>query len=239
MRIRTLAMLGLLIALILSNSLSALAAPAQLPLAQGKTDEITKGDQTNKVEEASSAAPDAPAVATLDDVQQAVVQIVAVGTFRDPKEGLQANAAGAGSGFIIDPTGIAVTNNHVVTGAAFLKVFVAGEEEPRNARVLGVDECSDLAVIDIEGEGFAYLEWYKASLKVGLEIYAAGFPLGDPEYTLTRGIVAKAKAKGQTSWASVDHVIQHDAETNPGNSGANSHPGWSSACHSLCWRQRE
>ncbi|MGH2621494.1 MAG: S1C family serine protease, partial [Anaerolineales bacterium] len=76
------------------------------------------------------------AVSSLEDVKQAVVQIVAEGTFIDPEFGLQVNAAGSGSGFIIDPSGIAVTNNHVVTGAALLKVYVAGEQDPRNARVL-------------------------------------------------------------------------------------------------------
>jgi serine protease Do len=132
---------------------------------------------------------------------------------------MQLNAAGSGSGFIIDESGIAVTNNHVVTGAALLKVYVGGEDTPRNAKILGVSECSDLAVIDIDGDGFPYLEWYEGDINVGLDVYAAGFPLGDPEFTLTRGIVSKAQAGGETSWASVDRVLEHDATINPGNSG--------------------
>ena len=158
-------------------------------------------------------------VDSLSDLESAVVQIEAVGTFVDPAEGLQLNAAGRGSGFIIDPSGIAVTNNHVVTGGGLYKVYVAGEEEPRSAKVLGVSECADLAVIDIQGDGFPYVEWYEGAIKVGLDVYAAGFPLGDPEFTMTRGIVAKEKANGKTSWASVSKVIQHDATINPGNSG--------------------
>ncbi|MCA9991231.1 MAG: trypsin-like peptidase domain-containing protein [Anaerolineales bacterium] len=167
----------------------------------------------------ATAAPVSGAVNNLQDVKNAVIQIVARGTFVDPEVGTLYNAAGSGSGFIIDPSGIAVTNNHVVTGAATLEVYVAGEDRPRNARVLGVSECSDLAVIDIDGDGFSYLEWYQGPIDVGLDVYAAGFPLGDPEYTLTRGIVSKARADGDTSWASVDAVIQHDATINPGNSG--------------------
>ncbi|HLF37656.1 MAG TPA: trypsin-like peptidase domain-containing protein [Anaerolineales bacterium] len=159
------------------------------------------------------------AVSSLEDVKQAVVQIVAEGTFIDPEFGLQVNAAGSGSGFIIDPSGIAVTNNHVVTGAALLKVYVAGEQEPRNARLLGVSECKDLAVIDIEGDGFAYLDWFDGTIGVGLQVYAAGFPLGDPEFTLTQGIVSKAQADGESDWASVNSVLEHDATINPGNSG--------------------
>jgi len=128
--------------------------------------------------------------------------------------------AGRGSGFIIDPSGIAVTNNHVVTGAGLLKVWVGGDTTKEyNARVLGVSECSDLAVIDIDGEDFPYLPWYEGTADVGLGVYAAGFPLGDPEYTMTNGIVSKAKADGETNWASVDSVIEHTAIINPGNSG--------------------
>jgi serine protease Do len=159
------------------------------------------------------------AITSLQDVRNAVIQIEAQGSFVDPQVGLQLNAAGFGSGFIIDESGIAVTNNHVVTGAALLRVYVGGESEPRNARVLGASECSDLAVIDLEGEGYPYLEWYEGAIPVGLDVYAAGFPLADPEYTLTRGIVSKERAGGESDWASVDYVVEHDATINPGNSG--------------------
>ncbi|MGQ9928101.1 MAG: S1C family serine protease [Chloroflexaceae bacterium] len=159
------------------------------------------------------------AIRSLDDVRKAVVQIEAEGSFVAPGEGTVFNVAGRGSGFIIDESGIAVTNNHVVTGSALLRVFVNGESRPRNARILGVSECSDLAVIDIDGNGYPFLEWYDGDIKVGLDVFAAGYPLGDPEFTLTRGIISKARANGETSWASVDNVVEHDATINPGNSG--------------------
>lgn len=159
-------------------------------------------------------------VSSLSDLKKATIQIESQGTFIDPEFGYMANAAGRGSGFIIDPSGIAVTNNHVVTGAALLKVWVGGDvNKVYNARILGVSECSDLAVIDIEGDGFPYLSWYDGAVNVGLEVYAAGFPLGDPEFTLTKGIVSKEKADGETSWASVDSVLEHTSTINPGNSG--------------------
>jgi serine protease Do len=180
------------------------------------------GEATSPPAQASEQPPPSGgsgAVSSLDDVKSALVQIEAQGTFIDPEVGLQVNAAGRGSGFIIDPSGIAVTNNHVVTGAALLKVWVGGESEPRNARILGVSECSDLAVIDIEGGDYPYLDWHPGDINVGLEVYAAGFPLGDPEFTLTKGIVSKAQAGGESDWASVDSVLEHDATINPGNSG--------------------
>jgi serine protease Do len=155
----------------------------------------------------------------LDGVKSATIQIEAQGSFVPPDIGAPVEFAGRGSGFIIDPSGLAVTNNHVVTGAALLKVWVGGESQSRNAKVLGVSECSDLALIDIDGDGYPYLQWYPDQAPVGLEVYAAGFPLGDPEYTLTKGIVSKARAGGDSGWASVDGVLQHDATINPGNSG--------------------
>jgi serine protease Do len=222
LRQRGLALL-LALALILSQSLSAFAAqPA--PFEQNSSDKGSdKGADAGAPglgsAEGQTEMPDAAdAINTLEDARQAVVQIEAVGKFVDPSEG-QMIAGGYGSGFIISPDGLAVTNNHVVTGGAIFKVSIAGEEEPRNARVLGVSECSDLAVIDIQGDGFPYLAWYDGKIKVGLDIYALGFPLGDPEYTMTRGIVSKEKASGESNWASVDQVLQHDANIDHGSSG--------------------
>jgi serine protease Do len=159
------------------------------------------------------------AISSIDNAKDGVIRIVATGSFQDPEVGLQLNAAGSGSGFIIDPSGIAVTNNHVVTGAATLEVYVGGSATPVNARVLGVSECADLAVIDLEGEGYPYFEWYPDDVAVNLDVRSAGFPLGTSEFTLTRGIVSQARADGETPWASVDSVLEHDARINPGNSG--------------------
>ncbi len=159
------------------------------------------------------------AAQSFQEAVPATVQIVAQGSFMDPEFGMQYNSAGAGSGFIIDPSGIAVTNNHVVTGAAFIQVYVQGRDKPLNAKVLGVSECSDLAVIDIDGDGYPYLDWNTGPVTLGTEVYALGYPLGDPRPTLTRGVVSKEDADGETSWASVDSVIEHDATINPGNSG--------------------
>lgn len=186
----------------------------------GEPAEVDTGDKIPDGDDTTAASVTSPLLVTsLEGVQSATIQIVAQGTFLDPEFGLLQNAAGSGSGFIIDESGIAITNNHVVTGAAFLEVYIGGSPEPHNARVVAVSECSDLAVIDIDGDGYNYMEWYSGEIVPGLDVYAAGFPLGDPEFTLTRGIVSKARAGGETEWASVDAVVEHDATINPGNSG--------------------
>lgn len=173
------------------------------------------------VEQKSTDNNRGQAVSSLEDLENAVIFIEFEGSFKDPYEGWQVNASGFGSGFIIDPSGIAVTNNHVVSGASNLKVWVSGEETPRNAVVLGVSECNDLAVIDIEGDGFDYLNWYDGDIKVGMDVFAAGYPgtAAGVDFTLTDGIVSKRSTDLDTEWASVKGVIAHTAKINPGNSG--------------------
>jgi len=153
------------------------------------------------------------AVANLDDLERAVVHIETEGTYREPSEGLKVDAEGSRTGFIIDPAGIAVTNNHVVAGANLLRVWISGETEPRSAVVLGTAECSDLAVIDIDGDGFKYLDWYEQEIKAGLDVYTAGFPISGAGigYTLTKGIVSKPQGSVNWTVASVDNIIEHTA----------------------------
>lgn len=159
------------------------------------------------------------AVTSVEDAKGAVVQIVAEGEFRDPEVGVVATA-GSGSGFIVDPSGIIVTNNHVVAGAGSLKVLVGGDDKEISAKVLGVSECNDLAVIQLDDEGpWPYLGFSSANPEPPTDVFALGFPLGDPEYTATKGVVSKAEADGNTNWASVASVIEHDANIQPGNSG--------------------
>ncbi len=179
-------------------------------------------------DESSSAAASAPASAAAAadgaisshlDAQQAVIQIVADGDYVPIGEGQAVQTSGAGSGFIIDPSGIAVTNAHVVEGAGSIEVFIGGDDKPVNARILGVSECNDLAVIDLEDDSYPFLAWNTDEPQVGTEVWAAGFPLGDPQYTLVDGSLAKNNADGDTGWASLDYSLQSTAQIQPGNSG--------------------
>ncbi len=174
--------------------------------------------------ESSTSAGSASAVAdgsvtSYKKAQQAVIQIVADGEYVDMSTGETVQSSGAGSGFIIDPSGIAVTNAHVVEGAGSIKVFIGGDDEPINAKILGVSECNDLAVIDLTGDGYTYVKWFTGTPELGTDVWAAGFPLGDPQYTLVDGSIAKNNADGDTSWASLDYSLQDTAQIQPGNSG--------------------
>lgn len=153
-------------------------------------------------------------------VQSATIQIQAQGTFIPSGTTDASESAGRGSGFIIDPSGIAITNNHVVVGAGTLKVWIGGDPSKQfNAKVLGASECLDLAVIQIDPGQYPYMAWRQGKIETALDVYSAGFPLGDPNFTMTRGIVSKADVPQDDSWASLDHVIEHDARIRGGNSG--------------------
>ena len=168
---------------------------------------------------ADSSAPSSQgAQQGIDGARPAVVRIEVEGSYVDPAEG-RVSAGGSGSGFIIDPEGHVVTNAHVVEGAGLVRVYVDGQDEPVTARVLGVSECNDLAVLDLTGEGFPYLAWQEEAIDTGTDVYVAGFPLGDPEFSMTRGIISKARADGDSSWASIPYALEHDAAIQPGNSG--------------------
>ena len=166
----------------------------------------------------STTSEEAQPIDSYKDVKQATVRLVARGNFWEVGAGEAVTDEWSGSGFIIDPSGLAMTNNHVVIGAQSLQAYVGGEVIPRNVKVIARDKCADVALIKISGKGFPFLAWDESEVDAGLDVYAAGFPLGDPEFTLTRGIVSKAKANGSTGISGSDR-IEHDATINPGSSG--------------------
>lgn len=121
-----------------------------------------------------------------------------------------------GSGFVINPAGYLVTNNHVVDGATEIRVKLAdGREFP--AQVVGRDTGTDLALLKIEVTGLPVIPLGDSSrLQVGEPVMAIGNPFGLEE-TVTTGIVsATGRVIGEGPY---DDFIQTDASINPGNSG--------------------
>lgn len=97
------------------------------------------------------------ALGGLDLVRSATVQIVPTGTFIDRELGQQANLASAGSGFVINEIGYRRPQQPRRDRCGLHRGLIDGSDEPLNAKVLGVSECSDLAVIDIDGDGYPAL----------------------------------------------------------------------------------
>jgi serine protease Do len=139
--------------------------------------------------------------------------------FRERQRRGRQEVTGAGSGFVVDPAGFIVTNNHVVGSATRVVVSLQdGTEYP--ARVVGSDELTDIALLRIEPRGGTPLPTVgfggSAGLRIGQWVLAAGNPFGLGG-TVTAGIVS---ARGREIGAGpFDDFIQTDAAINPGNSG--------------------
>jgi serine protease Do len=131
-------------------------------------------------------------------------------------DGDRGPSQGMGSGFIVDPSGIVLTNAHVVDGAEEVTVRTVDRREYR-AKVLGTDKATDVAVLKIDAKNLPAVRLGDASkLRVGEWVVAIGAPYG-LEHTVTSGIVS-AKSRSLPG-DSVVGFIQTDAAVNPGNSG--------------------
>jgi serine protease Do len=121
-----------------------------------------------------------------------------------------------GSGFIVDPRGYILTNNHVVKDATKIKVKLQDGRE-LTGTVVGTDPKTDLAVIKVQANNLPVLKLANSDqVKVGEWVLAFGSPFG-LEQTMTAGIIS---AKGRVIGAgNYDNFLQTDAAINPGNSG--------------------
>ncbi|HEX2940271.1 MAG TPA: trypsin-like peptidase domain-containing protein [Rhodopila sp.] len=125
--------------------------------------------------------------------------------------------AGAGSGFIIDPSGIIVTNNHVVDRADKIVVSLTnGQQLP--AKVVGRDELTDVAVIKVQSnQSLPSVTWGDSrKAEVGDWILAAGNPFGLGGSVSVGIVSAEGRDLGSGPF---DNFLQLDAPINPGNSG--------------------
>jgi Do/DeqQ family serine protease len=123
-----------------------------------------------------------------------------------------------GSGVIVDPSGLVVTNYHVIEGMTEVKAALSDKRE-FEAQIVLRDPRSDLAVLRLKGgENFPVLELGDSdALEVGDFVIAIGNPFGVGQ-TVTQGIVS-ALARTQVGISDLGFFIQTDAAINPGNSG--------------------
>ncbi|HLR16076.1 MAG TPA: trypsin-like peptidase domain-containing protein [Bacillota bacterium] len=189
------------------------------------------GEQTTQVDPTDPNI--APVVAEdadesdLSHVSEAVVGIINLqnNSVWDPQQ-----EAGSGSGIVYkkeNSKAYIVTNNHVVKNASEVEVDLNNEKRVQ-AKVIGVDELTDLAVLEVDGEHFPTVASLGSSddLQVGSPVYAIGNPLGvDFSGSVTKGIISglnrpvKVDTTGDRTPDWVMEVIQTDAAINPGNSG--------------------
>lgn len=160
-------------------------------------------------------------VANPADVAEKVIpSVVCIQNLQRMGRGGQVSTAGEGSGIVLSTDGYIVTNAHVVDGAAALKI-VLSNESVHEAKLIGSDAATDLALIKIDTTGLVAAELGDSSeLRVGEYVLAVGNP-GGMEFSssVTMGIVSAIDRPLTISEGYTMNTIQTDAAINPGNSG--------------------
>ena len=226
------------------------AAPSAAPVLAGPLDTsaATKTSPTGGIDLAAATLPAALTpnqqsrrTPVVDAVHRAAPSIVSI--FSEQKPQPQYNPFGffglddddesgrtsLGSGVIVDPRGLVVTNEHVVAGAARIRVLLAdGRELP--ATLVGADQSFDLAVLKIESgekvskdakdiKDLPSLKIGTASdLMIGETVIAIGNPFG-LSHTVTSGVISALHRVVRAKNRTYEDFIQIDAQINPGNSG--------------------
>ena len=195
--------------------LSDIPAPAATPDASRTESAWTLADAFAEVARVAT-----PAVVSLSVEHEAGQGEEALQRFFSMPPGPQPGPRqGRGSGAIVDPAGLVITNHHVVATASRIEAVLA-DGRVFEAEVVGADPPTDLAVLrlDAEGEVFPHLAVGDSEeVRVGDWVLAIGNPLGNNN-TVTAGIVsAKERAVGISG--NYEAFIQTDAAINPGNSG--------------------
>jgi S1-C subfamily serine protease len=124
-----------------------------------------------------------------------------------------------GSGVIVSADGYVLTNSHVVRDALRIDVtFMNGDK--RKARLIGLDESTDLAVVCVDTSGLPYASLGEsAGLRVGQLVIAAGNPYGFQSTVSTGVVSALGRSLRTRQGRLIENIIQHTAPLNPGNSG--------------------
>jgi len=125
-----------------------------------------------------------------------------------------------GSGFVVDPRGYILSNDHVVRGALEVKVHLAGRTAPVAARIVAEDRAADMALLKIDADQPlpAVTLGRSDDLMIGETVLAIGNPFGY-QYTLTEGIVSAIHRDLEVENLRFPNLIQISAPINPGNSG--------------------
>ncbi len=125
-----------------------------------------------------------------------------------------------GSGVVVSPDGYVLTNNHVVLGGQADVTVVLPDKRELRAKIVGVDEATDLAVLKIDARNLPTIPWGDSSkLRVAEWVLAIGNPFGVLNQTVTLGIVSATGRSLEGRLAQYEDFIQTDAAINRGNSG--------------------
>ncbi len=197
--------------------------PKMFPWANKVATAPVSNNNQNQPINSNSGSLTQPAIETavenvVQKVSPAVVRIVSTKEVLDyfflqvvPQQGL-------GSGVIIKPDGLILTNNHVIEDASKIQVTLSNGKTYKG-KVVGADPISDVALVKIDAKNLPYVQLGDSSkLKVGQFVVAIGNPYG-LDHTVTVGVVSALERNINVGNRTMHGVIQTDAAINPGNSG--------------------
>ena len=156
------------------------------------------------------------------DVPTAVIEKAREATILVGAEGEKKGSSGFGTGVVIDPSGLALTNYHVIHGAETVRIFFWSPEDLNDysAEIIGIDPVADLALLQIKVREdmlpLPYLKIEPTEFVIGQDVVAIGHPLG-LQWTVTKGTLSHLNRPGKiTPYVT---ILQHTAMINRGNSG--------------------
>lgn len=178
--------------------------PETLTTTTGKTIQVTKEESA--------------IISVVDKSSPAVVSIVAKGI--DPFSG-NLETESAGTGFIVDQSGVVITNSHVVQSADSIYTVITKDKKTYSAKNISRDPVNDIAVLRIDGGSLPTLNLGDSSvLQVGQTVIAIGNALGKFDNTVSTGVVSGiGRSLSLSASESFEGLIQTDAAINSGNSG--------------------
>ena len=181
---------------------------------------LVGGNDRNEQKQNSPGRPKAHSndLELLDAYSQAVVNVVdgaspALISVSSP------HSRGSGSGFLISPDGLAITNSHVVAGRTQL-VAQTADGDRIDAELIGEDPSNDVALLRLASSDLPFADLGDSDqLRVGQLVVAMGSPLGLHSTVSTGVVSALGRSMRGQDGRLIENVVQHAAPINPGNSG--------------------
>ncbi len=163
----------------------------------------------------------------VEENMHSVVSIAVSELSFSPDQGVVDRSSNIGSGFIVDPSGMIVTNQHVVSNLNSSYKVITEDGTEYEVKEIVRDDINDVAIIKIEAQGLNPVELGDSdALLQGQTVVAIGTPLGEYAGSVTTGVISgldRSVTTGSGSFFSTtktfENVIQTDAAINPGNSG--------------------
>jgi len=187
--------------------------------------EFFKKPETRRIITRSVVEEESSVIDVVENVSPSVVSVLIKTFVFDPFSGPLSSEEGIGTGFIVEPTGIVVTNAHVVDNPAGEYSVVLSNGQTYDVEKIHLDSVTDIAILEISARDLPVVELGDSSvLRVGQRAIAIGNALGRYSNTVTAGVISGIARQLTASGAfgemkTYEEAIQTDAALNPGNSG--------------------